>query len=256
MLLEEFEAVSAVIEPTDPAISIAGECCDTMIATFNGEVIERIKQLPNVRQAGSLSNLNGELPWYIYEADGYRVGVALLVIGAPMAVALLEEWRAVGFKRFIVFGTCGVLDASLAADKIILPTSALRDEGMSYHYAPASDEIAYAAADTQRLAQILDRQGIEYTRTKTWTIDAFYRETPDKVKRRLAAGAQVVEMEAASIMAWSQFRTASVYQFFYTADYVNHMDQQWEKRAEERTADCMTFFNIALSIAKELEKVE
>ena len=33
-------------------------------------------------------------------------------------------------------------------------------------------------------------------------------------KRRLAAGATVVDMEASAIMAWAQFRQAKVYQFF------------------------------------------
>ena len=60
-----------------------------------------------------------------------------------MVVGLLEELKARGFKNFIVLGSCGVLDQSIQADKIILPSSALRDEGTSYHYAPASDEIVY-----------------------------------------------------------------------------------------------------------------
>ena len=100
----------------------------------------------------------------------------------------------------------------------------------------------------------LNKSGIKHIRTKAWTTDAFYRETPDKVKRRLAAGAQVVDMEASAIMAWSQFRKSKVYQFFYTADYVDHHNRTWDARHEERTADAMTFFAIALIIAKELER--
>ncbi len=55
-------------------------------------------------------------------------------------------------------------------------------------------------------------------------------------------------------MAWSQFRKTKVYQFFYTADYVDHHNRIWDARHEERTADAMTFFTIALTIAKELER--
>ena len=77
---------------------------------------------------------------------------------------------------------------------------------------------------------------------------------PDKVKRRLAAGAKVVDMEASAIMAWSQFRKSKVYQFFYKADYVDHHNRTWDARHEERTTDAMTFFTIALTIAKELER--
>ena len=98
----------------------------------------------------------------------------------------------------------------------------------------------------------LDKAGIEHIRTKTWTTDAFYRETVAKVKQRLVAGARVVDMEASAIMAWAQYRLANVYQFFCTADYVDHQNHEWDARREDRKADAMTFFEIALVIAREL----
>ena len=45
MLLEEFENVSAVIEPTDRSLLSSGEICDTIILSFNGEILERVKQI-------------------------------------------------------------------------------------------------------------------------------------------------------------------------------------------------------------------
>jgi pnp/udp family phosphorylase len=254
MLLEEFENVPAVIEPTDRSIRDGGEVCDTIILSFNGEIVERVKQFEDVYEGGYLTNLNGRFPWYIYEKDGSKVAVAIATIGAPMVVGLLEELKARGFKNFVVLGSCGVLDQSIQADKIILPSSALRDEGTSYHYAPPSDEIAYDETLLLTMEEALNKSCVEHIRTKSWTTDAFYRETPDKVKRRLAAGAKVVDMEASAIMAWSQFRKSKVYQFFYTADYVDHHNRTWDARHEERTADAMTFFTIALTIAKELER--
>ena len=171
-----------------------------------------------------------------------------------MVVGFLEELKARGFNNFIVLGSCGVLDQSIQADKIIIPSSALRDEGTSYHYAPASDEISYDEALLSTLENALNKSGIEHIRTKAWTTDAFYRETAAKVKRRLAAGAKVVDMEASAIMAWAQYRQAKVYQFFYTADYVDHHNHEWDARREDRKADAMTFFKIAVDIALELEK--
>ena len=178
----------------------------------------------------------------------------MATIGAPMVVGFLEELKARGFKNFIVLGSCGVLDQSIQADKIIIPSSALRDEGTSYHYAPTSDEISYDEALLSTLENALNKAGIEHIRTKSWTTDAFYRETAAKVKRRLAAGAKVVDMEASAIMAWSQYRQAKVYQFFYTADYVDHHNHEWDARREDRKSDAMTFFDIAVDIALELEK--
>lgn len=253
MLLNEFENTRAVIEPYDDGISGLGEICDTMIFSFNGEIVNRVKWMRGVYEGGYIHSLNGNHPWYIYEKDGHKVAVTMAPIGAPMAVGQLEELKAKGFKNFIVLGSCGVLDKSIQADKILLPAAALRDEGVSYHYAPASDEISYDPALLLTMEEIFDRHGIEHVRTKGWTTDAFYRETAAKVKRRLAAGATVVDMEASAIMAWAQFRQAKVYQFFYTADYVDHHNEEWDTRHEERTLDVMTFFDIAMIIARGLE---
>ena len=230
MLLEEFENVPAVIEPTDRSLPSGGEICDTIILSFNGEILERVKQIDGVYEGGYLTNLNGKFSWYIYEVDGLKLAVAMATIGAPTVVDFLEEL------------------------KIILPSSALRDEGTSYHYAPASDEISYDETLLSTMENALNKAGIEHIRTKSWTTDAFYRETAAKVKRRLAAGAKVVDMEASAIMAWAQYRKAKVYQFFYTADYVDHHNHEWDARREDRKADAMTFFDIAVDIALELEK--
>lgn len=254
MLLEEFENVPAVIEPTDRSLLSGGEICETIILSFNGEIVERVKQMDGVYEGGYLTSLNGKFPWYIYEVNGLKLAVTMATIGASRVVDFLEELKARGFNNFIVLGSCGVLDQSIQADKIIIPSSALRDEGTSYHYAPASDEISYDEALLSTLENALNKSGIEHIRTKAWTTDAFYRETAAKVKRRLAAGAKVVDMEASAIMAWAQYRQAKVYQFFYTADYVDHHNHEWDARREDRKADAMTFFKIAVDIALELEK--
>ena len=73
MILEEFENVPAVIEPTDRSLLSGGEICDTIILSFNGKILERVKQIDGVYEGGYLTNLNGKLPWYIYEKDGSKV---------------------------------------------------------------------------------------------------------------------------------------------------------------------------------------
>lgn len=57
MLLEEFENVPAVIEPTDRSLLSGGEICDTIILSFNGEIVERVKQFEDVYEGGYLTNL-------------------------------------------------------------------------------------------------------------------------------------------------------------------------------------------------------
>lgn len=157
MLLEEFDSELAVTEPKAANFSYVNQelVCDTLIYSFNGEVIERLRADSLVGEGGYLSSINGRHPWYLYEKEGVRVAVMLAPVGAALAVALLEELRVIGFKRFVVFGSCGVLDSRLAADRILLPASALRDEGTSYHYAPASEEIAYEEVSLLAMEQVL-----------------------------------------------------------------------------------------------------
>ncbi|MEY8463595.1 nucleoside phosphorylase [Streptococcus merionis] len=253
MLLEEFDPAPGVFEPhmsLDDDTEVA-EICDTVILPFSGELFQKILSLDGVRYGGSKFNINGEQKWYIYEQDGQKVAVMLAQLGAPALIGTLECLKSLGVKRFILFGTCGVLNDRLECNKLIVPTSAFRDEGISYHYAPVSDEIAYPEEHLERFCAILDKHGIDYVKTKGWSTDAIFRETADKVKRRSDAGAEVVDMEWASVAAWSQFRQAETYHFFYTSDYVD-VDNGWAMRDGHEEDQLMTFFEIALTIAQEV----
>ena len=63
----------------------------------------------------------------------------------------------------------------------------------------------------------------------TWTTDAPYRETVDKVRRRKAQGAICVEMECAGMQAVADFRGVDFFQFFYAGDNLDH--SQWQPRS-------------------------
>ena len=65
-----------------------------------------------------------------------RVGVARSTIGAPAAAALMEELLAYGAKRIITVGTAGALVESFAIGGGFVCGQAVRDEGVSHHYAP------------------------------------------------------------------------------------------------------------------------
>lgn len=254
MLLADFDNSRAVIEPSEVYDGTAGETCSVLLASFNGNLIRDLVARENLVPAGHLRSLNGDYPWYIWEKDGLKLGLYLLPVGAAMAVGQLEELHAVGFEKFIVLGSCGVLDKDLDRTAILLPASGLRDEGTSYHYAPASDEISYDPALLLTTEKALKAAGLACQRVKTWTTDAFYRETPAKVRKRLAAGAQVVDMEATAIMAWSQFRQVPVYQLFYTTDFLDADQRVWDKFQRRDQTDHMALFEVVLPLARQVEK--
>ncbi|MGN0786119.1 MAG: nucleoside phosphorylase [Christensenellales bacterium] len=175
---------------------------------------------------GALFAGGQELPIYLFEYRGIKIGFFNTILGGAGSAALLEELIALGAEKLLYFGSCGTLHREIVEGRLLVPTAAYRDEGVSYHYAEASDYLEIETAP--ELMQILDEMHISYNTTKTWTTDAFYRETSRNLEKRKAEGCGVVEMECASIMAVGQFRNKKVYQFLYAADCLS--DSNWDKR--------------------------
>ncbi|NOY68603.1 MAG: nucleoside phosphorylase, partial [Deltaproteobacteria bacterium] len=63
-------------------------------------------------------------------------------IGAPYAAIILENLAAWGCERFVFWGWCGSLSASLCTGDILIPENALAEDGTSVHYLPAGQENA------------------------------------------------------------------------------------------------------------------
>ena len=130
-----------------------------------------------------------------------------------------------------------MLNRDIAVGHVVIPESAVRDEGTSYHYLPPSREVMGDPAAIRTLERVLQRHHVPYIVGKTWTTDAFYRETPDKVARRRAEGCLTVEMETAAFFALAQFRQVTLGQLLYGGDDVSGDDwdhRDWEKRTSVR----------------------
>jgi len=78
-------------------------------------------------------------------------------------------------------------------------------------------------------------QKIPYIKAKTWTTDAFYRETPEKIKRRKSEGCVTVEMETAAYIAASQYNNVKFGQILYAGD--NLGGDQWDSRGWDRRTE-------------------
>lgn len=163
------------------------------------------------------------------------MGIVLGFLGAAGAAAQLEELIAMGFSKFIVCGAAGVLQRGIQVGHLVIPSSAVRDEGTSYHYLEPSREVACNAHAFQVIEDYLKQKKIAYISAKTWTTDAFYRETENKVALRVAEGCVTVEMEAAAFFAVSQFRKVTLGQILFGGDDLSGVewdDRSWESRDE------------------------
>ena len=138
-------------------------------------------------------------------------------------------------KKLVLFGTCGVLDETIKETSIIVPQMAIRDEGTSYHYLPASDEIEVNVGLHDFLTSFLTDKGISHTVGKVWTTDGIYRETAEKLYKRKKAGAICVDMECSAVAALANFRKISICHFFYAADHLS--EEAWDMRNLANHAD-------------------
>ena len=178
------------------------------------------------------------------------------MVGEPLCVAQYEDVIAMGSKRLIMLGNCGVLDTSIEDCGIIIPTEAIRDEGTSYHYAPASDRISVNKKYREEFKKVLSECGYSYVEGITWTTDAAYRETRDKVERRKSQGAICVEMECAGMQAVSDFRNTEFFQLFYAGDNLDHSEWQprsisGEVRLDDKVKIMFLAFELGLKIVKQ-----
>jgi len=204
---------------------------------FFPEVIEKVVA---EHQPALIKNLRSEIgphPVYLLETDGQRIAFFHPGVGAPLAAGLLEEVIALGCRKFIACGGAGVLDGSIGVGHLIVPVSAVRDEGVSYHYLPPGREVVASPEGVAAIEATLQAHGIAYRVGKTWTTDAIYRETVAKVALRRSEGCLAVEMEAASFFAVAQFRGVTFAQILYGGDDVSGAawdDRRWDKQATTR----------------------
>lgn len=198
----------------------------TVLVVFSVKMCNLFLSKYNAIKICSLSAAGQKLSIYQFEYKGIKIGFFNTVLGGAASAGLLEELIALGAEKLLYFGSCGALHKEIAEGRLLVPTAAYRDEGVSYHYAEASDYLKIETAP--ELMKILDDMHIPYNATKTWTTDAFYRETSRNLEKRKAEGCGVVEMECASIMSVGQFRNKKVYQFLYAADCL--ADSDWDKR--------------------------
>jgi uridine phosphorylase len=213
----------------DPAVAIRPfDLPARVVLCFFREEIGAFVDEHGGREIGQLGSEMGFHPVFEVSLDGRRIGVAQAGVGAPLAASWLDELIALGGRAFITAGGAGTLVPELAVGQVIVPTSAVRDEGTSYHYLPASREVAPTDDALAAIVATLEQRGVPHALGKTWTTDGVYRETRDKIRRRVAEGCLTVEMEAAALFAVARFRGVSFGQMLYAGDDVS--GEAWDDR--------------------------
>ena len=228
---EEILKASALPEHAGGAASGSVAFPERVIITFSERILRQVASMEGAEEIGFLL-AGSKVPVYRIplglngEGTPKFAAVVRTGMGAPMAAAFMEELIAKGGRRFIVFGSCGLLTGGLPPGHVIVPDRAWRDEGTSYHYAPAADTIKLRNAFY--IAGLLKGLDVPHTMGGIWTTDGLYRETVDNAGKRREAGCIAVDMECAALQAVCDFRGCELYQFVYAEDSL--VDDQWDPR--------------------------
>lgn len=256
MLLNEYDnSQEAVINPDLVHKPING-FPKTAVSIFSKTLIAEIVDTFKPEILTTISNATKDFPVYKIEIKGTPIALYQSPVGGPASAPFFEEVIVMGAKNLLLSGNCGCLDNSIKDLSIIIPTSAIRDEGTSYHYLPESDEIEINPNLTTVIESVMQRNNIHYTKGKTWTTDAIFRETKDKVERRKQQGAITVEMECASLASVAKFRNVNFAQILYAAD--NLASEKYDPRSlldnqmnDEKRKIISLIFETAIEIDKQ-----
>jgi len=229
MVLEEFdECKTSTFNPYEveneiPNFPKIGITC------FSKKLMDRYAEIFNGEKIAEISNANGRVPVYKIMYKGMEIALFMSRVGASACTVAYEEVLAMGLEKLIMFGTCGVLDRNIEDLAIIIPSSAIRDEGTSYHYMKAGEEILVNEKYVSEFIDVLSTNNVSYVKGKVWTTDAPYRETRAKILKRKEQGCVCVDMECSAMNAVAKFRNKDLFQFFYAADNLD--SAKWDKRS-------------------------
>lgn len=232
-----------------PPVAPMAEVC---IVTFSKTVMDHVLAHFKGQVMASIAALNGDRPVYLLEnqGEGPRIAMYMSPTTSSASAMMMEDVAAAtGIRRFVLFGSCGALDSALTEGHLIVPTEAYRDEGLSYHYAPAAPYIRIRNA--HKVAGILKELGIPHVQGRAWTTDAIYRETRNNMEKRRAEGCIAVDMECSGLQAMCDFQGYEYFTFFYSGDLLDA--PEWEQRilcSEAEKDHQLRNFLVALEIAK------
>jgi len=241
----------AILSPQVEALQ--GKLPSRAVMCFFQDVLQELLSQGKLNMVGHLRSEIGQNPVYTMAVEDQALTILHAGNGASLAGSFLDDLIAAGVRQVVACGGCGSLVEDIPAGHVLIPMSAVRDEGTSYHYLPPSRECFPSLRIVKKIEETLKDAGIPFSPVKTWTTDAFYRETAGKRKKRIEEGCQVVEMEASALFAVAAFREVELGMLLYAGDLV--VPEGWQERAWNRRSDSrQLLFDLAVKTCLKLEE--
>src|SRR5262245_3778039 len=181
---------------------------------------------------------------YGFHHEGHDYGIVGCAVGAAFAVLIAEELFASGCRLLISVTSAGQIAPAQAPPYFVVIDRALRDEGTSYHYLPASE---YSEGDEHLTAlarDALSAAGMAVSVGASWTTDAPFRETEEAISSALRAGILAVEMEAAALYAFAKARQRSVLCFAHVTNQMGRIEGDFEKGSADGAQESLRVISL------------
>jgi len=175
-------------------------------------VRERAEATETVVRSQELSRLGDGVGYVPVHENG---------VGAPVAATVTENLVAGGVEAVIMLGGGAAVDPGLAPDAAVLPTRAVRDEGISHHYLPSDVDLTPTPGLVDALDDSLSAAGFDTPKGATWTMGAIYRETMPEIRAHREAGVRTLCMETAAIRAVCRYRGVDTATAHGIGDYLD-----------------------------------
>jgi uridine phosphorylase len=140
------------------------------------------------------------------------------MVGAPYAAMVAETLIAWGVRTILFIGWCGAVSPVLGIGDLVVPTSAVIDEGTSPHYVAGISAAGPSEPLMRQVAEACAAEGVCARLGTVWTTDAVFRETCDKVARYQRDGVLAVEMECSALFTVGGFRGIEVAALLVVSD--------------------------------------
>jgi len=196
----------------------------------DGDIVDHVRQRYAAKPSAHWACYHTRM--WEWTSDGIHYGIIGSAVGGSFSVMVAEQLFASGCQLLISVASAGQIIDVGPPPYYILVERALRDEGTSYHYLPAS---RYADADRALLefaSNSIACAGRRVHRGITWTTDAPFRETAEAIALRRDEGILAVEMEAAGLYAFAAARGVPVICLAHVSNQLGCIEGDFDKGDE------------------------
>jgi uridine phosphorylase/ubiquinone/menaquinone biosynthesis C-methylase UbiE len=228
------ELVQAVRDQRQPEATDIPEIC---VLDFDGDLTDALVNAHEVQACEAWSCFHTSM-WSL-TIDGQRYGIIARTIGGPYTVLVAEQLAVCGVRIIVGLTSAGRIGLRLPVPGVVVVERAIRDEGTSYHYLPASESVEAPAGVADALEAEVSAIGLPVQRGLVWTTDAPYRETAEQIDRYARMGALAVEMQAASLFAFAAARGVAVGMVAHVTNAPDYDGERFDKGSHELQRDLL-----------------